>query len=436
MTTGLVANHEEALAFLDSRIGHGIRPGIQRIRDLLELMTDPQQAYPAIHVAGTNGKTTTVWMIDALLGCHGLRVGSYTSPHLERIEDRYRISGAALEPDEFVTAVADVAPFIEIYEARSGESVTYFEASVAIAFQAFAAAGIDAAVVEVGLGGRYDATNVLDAGVCVITGIALDHTSILGETLGEIAAEKAAIIPPGSVVVTGPLPAAAEGAVTARVAEQNATWHRAGAAFTVRTAARALGGWSASIDGIHGAYEDLFLPLHGRHQVDHLATAIAACEAFFGEALDDEAVRAAVAEMTAPGRIEVVERRPLIILDGSHNVEGLEGLAATLQQEFVEAERTLVVGFRGGRDSAELLAPLAGLFTTVIVTAADDELAVDVDAIAAAAGTVLDADRILTATPVPQAVTEALHLAGEEDIVVVAGSLYVVGEARTRLRSS
>ena len=433
MSPELIETYEQAVAFLDARIGHGIRPGLDRIRTVLDLMTDPQESYPSIHVAGTNGKTTTVWMIEALLDEHQLHVGSYTSPHLERVEDRFRMSGRQFAPDELVAAVADVAPFIEIHEDRTGDAVTYFETTVAVAFQAFAADGVDAAVVEVGLGGRLDATNVLDADVSVVTGISLDHTAILGTTIGEIAAEKVAILKQGGLLVTGRLPAAAEGAMTARVAETGATWRRFDDDFAVREATLGVGGWSASIQGLEDRYDDLWLPLHGRHQVDNLATAIAATEAFFGHALDVEAVHRAVARQAAPGRIEVVGRQPLVLIDGSHNVEGLDGLALAVRDEFPEAVRHLVVGFRGDRDIAELLGVLEGLFDTVYATAANDPLAVDAATVATAARSALGDVRVEVVTPVAQAVTEALHDAGEEDVVVIAGSLYVAGEARTRL---
>ena len=434
MTPALIATYDEAVAFLNARIGHGMRPGLERICQVLDLMTDPQDSYPTVHVAGTNGKTTTVWMIEALMEAHQLRVGSYTSPHLESIEDRFRVLGGQFDHAAFAAAVADVAPFIEIYEERTGDSVTYFESTVAIAFQAFAASGVDAAIVEVGLGGRLDATNVLDADVSVLTGIALDHTTILGDSLAEIAAEKAAIVKKAGVLITGPLPAATEGAVTARVAGEGATWHRAGEAFHVGDVVQGVGGWSLSIDGIEGRYPDLWLPLHGRHQVDHFGTAIAATEAFFGHELDQDGVESALSGLRAPGRIEVVGRRPLVLLDGAHNAEGLMGLAEALRAEFPTADRHLVTGFRGPREVAELLESLDGLFDTVYATAAHDPLAADAETVAAAARTAFPKARVEVVTPVAQAVTEALHGADEGDIVVVAGSIYVAGEARMRLR--
>jgi dihydrofolate synthase/folylpolyglutamate synthase len=431
---GLVETYEQALAFLDARIGRGVDPGLDRIRGAMELMTSPHEAYPVIHVAGTNGKTTVTRMIERILGGVGMRVGTYTSPHLQAIEDRFTFNAEPFTPERFTTAIADVAPFIEIYEQQHGTTLTYFEVTVAVALQAFAAEGIDVAVVEVGLGGRLDATNVVTGEVSIVTSIGLDHTDQLGNTLAEIATEKVAILDPGKQLVTGPLPAAAEGAITARVAETGATWSMTGREFSVIEASPAVGGWQATIEGIYDTYEGLYLPLHGRHQVDNLATAIAACERFFGKALDLELLQGAVGRIASAGRIEVVSHRPLVILDGSHNLQGLEALATTLVEEFLDATRILVVAMRGNRDVAEVLAPLAGLFDRVIVTAADDPHAIDPDVIAEAVVQAFGPDVLVEVEhPAVQALTEALSHAGEDDMVVVTGSLYLVGEVRDRL---
>ena len=433
MTFSLITTYEEAVAFLDARIGHGMRPGLDRIREVLALMTDPQDAYPAIHVAGTNGKTTVVWMIESILEAHQLRVGSYTSPHLESIEERFRILGGQLDRSDFSVAVADVAPFIEVYEGRMGDTVTYFETTVAVAFQAFAAAGVNVAVIEVGLGGRLDATNVLKADVSAVTGIALDHTAILGSSLGEIAAEKVAIVKKGGVLVTGTLPSVAKEEVAARVISEGVTWYRAGEEFRVRDVFQNAGGWCVSIDGIEGCYPDLQLPLRGRHQVDHLGTAIAVSEAFFGHKLDQGAIERAMTTLRVPGRVEVLGRYPTVLVDGAHNAEGLAGLANVLRDEFPAASRHLITGFRGARDATALLKPFVGLFETVYATAAHDPLAVNAEDVAIAARTALPGATVEVVMPVARAVTEAIEVAGGDDIVVVAGSLYVVGEARAQL---
>jgi dihydrofolate synthase/folylpolyglutamate synthase len=434
LSRSLITTYDEAVAFLDARIGRGVDPGLDRIRGAMELMTSPQESYPVVHVAGTNGKTTVTRMIERLLDTVGMRVGSYVSPHLERIEDRYRLSAAGFSPERFTEAIADVAPFIEMFEERGDTTLTYFEVTVAAALQAFAADGVDVAVVEVGLGGRLDATNVVDADVAVVTSIGMDHMEYLGSTLAEIAAEKVAILGEGSHLVTGPLPAAAEGAMTARVAETASTWSMTGRDFRVAEATRAVGGWQASIDGIYDTYDDLFLALHGRHQVDNLATAIAAAERLFGDALDTELVRGAVARMASPGRLEVVSRRPLVLIDGAHNRQGMDALATAIVDEFPETDRILILAMRGERDVADVLEPLAGLFGRVIATAADDPMAVVPDVLARGARTAFGEDVIVeTELPAAQALTEALALAGEDDMVVVAGSLYLVGELRHRI---
>jgi dihydrofolate synthase/folylpolyglutamate synthase len=433
---GLITDYAAATAFLDARIGSGVKPGLERIVGLLDLMASPQEAAPVIHVAGTNGKTTTVGMISTLVHSLGLRAGTFVSPHLHHVEERFTISGETLDRESFTTAVADVVPFVDIYETNSGETVTYFEATAAVAFQAFAAAGVDVAIVEVGLGGRLDATNVVNADVSVITGIDIDHTAFLGSTISEIAGEKAGIVKEGGTLVSGPLPPAAEGAITARVENMGATWYRSRADFRVEDASIAVGGWHGDIHGIYENYDDLFLPMHGRHQLDHLATAVAACEVFLGRALGADDVRTAAALMASPGRIEVMSRGPLVVLDGAHNAQGMEGLAEALAAEFPDVPWLLVFGARGERDLAPLLEPLRGLVAEVIATAAADEQAIAPDAIATAVTEVFGADLpVEIVVPVAQAITEAMDRVDDAGAVVIAGSLYVAGEARRRWQS-
>ena len=305
-----IATRADAEAFLDSRIGQGVQPGLERISGLMAYLGDPQETYPSIHIAGTNGKTTVARMVQQILGAHGLATGGFTSPHLDTIEDRYMLHGARIDEEAFTNAVRDLAWFVEGYERGSGTPVTYFEVTAALAFSLFAELPVDVAIVEVGLGGRLDATNVLDADVSVITGIDMDHTEFLGDTIGAIAAEKAAIVKDGGTVVTGLLPGDALEAVEDRVAQVEATWVRRGRDFDVAEALVGVGGWQCSIAGVFGEYDELFLPIHGRHQVDNLATAIATAEMFLGRELDHELLLIAVASMRSPGRIEVVGRRP------------------------------------------------------------------------------------------------------------------------------
>jgi len=427
-----IETREDAEAFLDERIGQGVKPGLERITGLVGFMGDPHLDYPVIQVAGTNGKTTVTRLVADILGAHGIRTGTFTSPHLHRVEERFSVDGTPVSAEEFTQAVADIAWFVAEYERRSGSGVTYFEVTAALAFSVFAGVALDVAIVEVGMGGRWDATSVVDANVAVITGIALDHVEFLGETIGEITGEKAAIIGDASTVVTGPLPAAAEGAITARVEEAQAQWYRSGDGFAVADATIAVGGWVVDIDGIYASYNDLYLPIHGRHQVDNLATAVATAEVFLGRALDPDALRTALGATAQPGRIEVVHHRPLVVVDGSHNAQGIEGLAATLEDEFPDAEWQIVVGIRGRRSPAEILEPLGGFVAHLWATAADDPGAVDPDLIAAAAGEVLGCEYTVV-DGVPEAVAAAMDAAGSDGSVVVTGSLYVAGEARAAL---
>lgn len=425
-------DYEAAVAFLDRRIGYGIRPGLERIQHLLGLMGDPHLSYPVIHVAGTNGKTTVVRMISDILGAHGLFTGSFTSPHLHRIEDRYAIGGTSFGPTHLARAVEDIAPFVMIQEEQVGETPTYFELTAAVGFAAFAVDAVDVAVIEVGLGGRWDATNVVNADVSVITGIALDHTSYLGDTQKEIAAEKAAIVKDGGTLVTGPVIDEAAMSVAAQVAETSAAWHRSGPDFQVTDAVRDERGWVVTIEGIHGRYEDLVLGIHGRHQTVHLATAIAACEAFLDRALDPNAVREAAATVRSPGRLEEAGLSPTILIDGAHNEESFAGLALSLDEEFAEEQWVLVIGVRGDRDIGALVAPLRGNVSRVIATQAVDHMAVPAAAVATAVGESLGVP-VDTVEPVSAAVDAAVASVGDAEGVLVAGSLYVVGEARHAL---
>ena len=432
--SSLITTYDQAVAFLDARIGQGVKPGLDRIVGLLELMTNPHEGYSIVHVGGTNGKTTAVRMIRALLEGHGLRVGSFTSPHLRAIEERFYVAGSELSRQGFVEAVADVAPFVELYEKAEDTTITYFEATAALAFQAFGAAGVDVAVVEVGLGGRLDATNVVNADISVVTGIALDHMSYLGSTIGKIAGEKAGILKDGGILVTGPLPAAAEGAFTAKVAETGSGWHRFGSDFEAEDPVPAIGGWQTDLQGLFGRYDDIYVPLHGRHQVDHLATAVAACELFYSQPLSEEVVRSAAAGLTSPGRIDVVGRMPLIVVDGAHNEQGIEGLAEALLGEFPPNDWVLVAGVRGDRDLVKLFGPLRGIIGRVIATQPNDPAAVHAAEVAKAATEVFGEDvPVEVFVPVAQAITEAIGRIDETGSIIVTGSLYVVGEALTRL---
>jgi dihydrofolate synthase/folylpolyglutamate synthase len=424
-----IKTRDQAEAFLDARIGHGVKPGLERISGLLEFMGDPQLAYPSIHVAGTNGKTTVSRMLQQVLGAHGLATGGFTSPHLHRIEERFTLHGVTVDPNDFTDAVADIAWFVEAYEQQADTSITYFEVTAALAFSIFATAAVDVAVVEVGLGGRLDATNVLDSAVAVITGIDIDHTEFLGDEIDQIAREKAAILGHRGVLVTGPLGAEEHDAIAERVTETSANWVRTDTDFAVVDADVAVGGWRCTIEGVYGRYSDLYLPIHGRHQVDHLATAIAVSEMFLGRELDHDSLEVAVQSITAPGRIEVIGHRPLVIVDGAHNVQGFRGLADTLVTEFPAMQWNLVLGVRGERDVKELVAPLRGLVGAVFATIADDQAAISAELVAESAFESLAVPTV-TSTSSGDAFGQAMESAGEDGGVVVAGSIYLVGDLR------
>jgi len=428
----LIRSRDDAESFLNERIGRGVQPGLDRITGLLAFMDDPHLAYPSVHIAGTNGKTTVSRMIQQILGSHGLATGGFTSPHLDRVEQRFSIHGVSLDPHDFTDAVRDIAWFVTGFEELSGDLVTYFEVTAALAFSIFATATIDVAVVEVGLGGRLDATNVIDAAVSVVTGVDIDHTEYLGDTIELIAAEKVAILKHEGTLVTGPLPEQALEAVSARVAETSANWVKSDEAFSVQDATIGVGGWQLTVNGVFGEYHDLFLPLHGRHQVEHLATSIATAEMLLGRALDSDLLQIAVAATTAPGRLEVVSRHPVVVLDGAHNRQGFEGLGATLEGEFPTMPWNLVLGARGARSIEALIQPLKGLVEAVFACAADDASSVSPDDVAAGARRALGIPAT-TYSDVPSALMAATTAAGSDGGVVVAGSLYVVGEARRTL---
>ncbi len=425
-------DYEAAVAFLERRVDDGIRPGLERIERLLSLMEDPHRSYPVIHVAGTNGKTTVVRMVADILGAHGLFTGTFTSPHLHRVEDRYALGGTTFGKTHLARAVEDVAPFVMMQEEQFDESPTYFELTAAVGLGAFAVDAVDVAVVEVGLGGRLDATNVVEAEVSVITGIAIDHVSYLGDTHAQIAAEKAAILKDSGTLVTGPLDDEAAAAVTDRVSATGATWHRAPGDFRAVAGDRDERGRLVTVEGLYDVYEDLVLGIHGRHQATHLATAVAAAEAFFGRRLDENAVREAAATVRSPGRLEVAGLNPTVLIDGAHNAEGFRGLAATLEEEFSEDEWVLVLGVRGDRDVASLVAPLRGKVTRVVATEANDRLAIPAAQVAADAGEELGVEAEMI-VPVAEAVETAIGSAELGVGVLVAGSLHVAGAARHEL---
>lgn len=426
----MIETYDEAVAYLDSHIGHGIRPGLSRTTEVLDMMGNPHQDYPVVLVTGSNGKTSTTRMISSMLTAHGLRVGTFTSPHLERIEERFGMDNDPATTEDFVQAVADVAVFADLYKARSGDSLTYFEVTTVLAYAFFAAQAIDVAVVEVGMGGRLDATNVADADVAVITGISLEHTDVLGETFGEIASEKVGITRPGAVLIEGPLPAEARAVVVAHCSDNDVRRVTFGIDLNIGEFAPAVGGWLVTIEGAFASYPDLFLPLHGEHQLTNLTVAIGAVEAFFDRALVVDAVEEALAGLTVPGRLETVSVEPLIVIDGAHNPEGMEAAAAALDA-FGSRDWVVIFGAMGDKDVASMVVPLGSFASHVITTAVDHARAADPVALADLVRAIIDCPVDVTSST-----AEALDLArqhtGEYGAILVLGSLYLAGEIRSR----
>lgn len=429
---------EKALA---GRFPHRMLPDLDRMRDLVDLLGHPERSFPAIHITGTNGKTSTARMIDALLRAFGLRPGRYTSPHMESVTERISLDGRPASPEVFTRAYDDVIPYVEMVDTRHPEQVTFFELLTAMAFAAFADAPVDVGVVEVGMGGTWDATNVLDANVSVITPVSLDHRE-LGDRVEAVAAEKAGIIRPDSLVVLAQQSLPAAETLLRRAAEVGATVAREGLEFGVVARRVAVGGQMLTLRGLGGTYEEVFLPLHGAHQAHNAAVALAAVEAFLGGGrgrLDAEPVLAGFAQADSPGRLEIVRRSPSIILDGAHNVAGAQALAEAISEAFGFDPLVGVVGMLGDKDAAGILAALEPVLHDIVVTQSTSPRAMSADDLAAIAVEIFDADRVEVAPRLDDALDAGVRLAEEEgDLggagVLVTGSLVTVGEARYLLR--
>ena len=400
-------------------------PTLARIQELTLLMGSPQLDFASVHLTGTNGKTSTARITAAILQAAGNKVGTYTSPNLERINDRMTVDGEEVTDerfDELLRTVRTVEPHLSA-------PPSYFEILTAAAFYWFCDEAVDVAVVEVGLGGTWDATNILDAEVAVITNIAIDHVEYLGPTREGIAREKAGIITPMTSVVLGETDPELIGIFEAREPQHLVLRERD---FGVRSNRLAVGGRLIDITTPTTSYHDVFLSLHGAHQADNAAAALAAAELFIGEVLPDVVVRAALATVTSPGRLEVVGRQPFVVLDGAHNVAGAESLRAALADDFLPAPRTMVVGFLNEKDPKEMLSAL-GIDDVrhLIACRAPSPRACDPAVIAQAAADLgLDSDQIQIAETVSEAIGMALMETPDDGQIVITGSLYVVGEAR------
>ncbi|MFY1624529.1 bifunctional folylpolyglutamate synthase/dihydrofolate synthase [Micromonospora sp. WMMD723] len=418
---------------------------LDRIEALLDLLGSPQRAYPSIHLTGTNGKTSTARMIDSLLRAFGLHTGRYTSPHLETVRERISLDGEPVDEARFVATYREVKPLADLVDQRSAEPLTYFDLTTALAFATFADAPVDVAVVEVGLGGAEDSTNVLQAGVAVLTPIGLDHTEWLGDTLEDIALHKAGIIHSGATVVAAAQEEEAARPILERCAEVGATVAREGAEFGVLRRAVAVGGQVLTLQGLGGVYDEVFLPLHGAHQAQNAAVALAAVEAFLGAGakrqLDVEAVREGFAATSSPGRLEKVRNAPTVLLDGAHNPHGMAATVTALQEEFAFSKLVGVLAVLGDKDAAGLLELLEPVLDSLVVTRNSSPRAMPVEELAELAREVFGPDRVQVADSMPDAI-EAAVAEAEYDVpgelagvgVLVTGSVVTVADARRLLK--
>ncbi len=423
----------DALAYLDEhasyeKTGRITSPSIEPISRLCSAMGDPHLAMPVIHVTGTNGKGSTTQMITRLLMSRGLTVGTYTSPHLERINERIRRNAEPITDEELAEQIAGIADI----EAITGVRPTYFEAVTAAAFRYFADVAVDVAVIEVGMLGRWDATNVVDAQVAVVTNIALDHTEFAGPALADIAREKAGIIKPGSAVVVGETD---PDLFEIFKAEGGATYLLRGEDFDVADNALAVGGRALDLRTPTTIYHDVFVPLHGSYQGDNAVVALTAVEAFFAAPLENDIVHEGFANVEMPGRFEVLGVQPLAIIDGAHNPPGADVCAEVFFGDFhPEGRRILVVGTL--RNPAEMLAALrADEFDVVHACTAPSPRGVDGRDVAARARA-MGCDEVFVHDSVQAACAAAMRGADADDAILAAGSIYVAGAARSALRRS
>ena len=431
----------EALAWLDDHVnletGVGFTPErkrgaptLDRIRELTALLGTPQLEYPAVHVTGTNGKGSTARMIASLFEASGRSTGLTTSPHLEHVNERIVWNDEPIGDDELARVLTQIAAVEEFLT----ESPSYFEIMIAAAFTYFADVAVDVAVVEVGMGGSWDATNVIDAPVVVVTNVELDHTEYLGETRAAIAADKAGIVTPESTLILGESDPELRAIFAARNAERTLVRDED---FGVVTGHIAHGGRLLTLRTSRAQYEDVFVPLHGAHQADNAALALTAVEAAIGHVLDEDIVHEGFARVESPGRLEVVGTQPLVVLDGAHNVAGVRALRTALAEEFPDSPRALVIGLMREKDATEMLTALdVGSVDRLVCSTPPTPRGMDAQAVADAAIALgVDPDRIDVQRDIAAAVTHALDVTEAGGQILITGSLYLVGAARAAMRA-
>ena len=424
-----------------------LEPSLDRIRALCDLLGDPQRSAPVIHLTGTNGKTSTARMTDSLLRGLGLRTGRFTSPHVESMRERICVDGEPLTEERFAEVFAEVAPYAEVVDRSGPHPVSFFEMVTAMAFAAFADAPVDVVILEVGMGGSWDATNVADAAVAVVTPIAVDHADYLGASPEEIAAEKSGVLKPGSFAVLAQQPVEVAEVLLRRAVDVEATVAREGMEFGVTDRRAGVGGQMATLQGLAGEYADVFVPLHGAHQAHNAVYALAAVEALRGgeEALDVDVVREAFGQTDSPARLEVVRRSPTVLVDAAHNPHGAQAAADAVQEAFAFSPLVGVLGVMGDKDVEGMLDVLEPVLATVVCSQNSTPRAMPAEALGELARGVFGPDRVVVRPRLDDAIDAAVGLAEEGGMhgealgsggVLVTGSVITAGEARTLLRAN
>jgi dihydrofolate synthase/folylpolyglutamate synthase len=422
---------------------HDLVPSLDRIAAVTELLGDPQQSFRVVHVSGTNGKTSTTRLIERLLREHGVRTGRFVSPHLNDVRERICIDGEPLSPQRFTEVYGEVLPYLELVDKRSAERgeprLTFFEVLVALAYAAFADTPVDVAVIEVGMGGAWDATNVADGEVAVLTPVALDHQRFLGSDVESIAAEKAGIIKPGAVAVLAQQPVEVAEIFLRRAADVGATVAREGLEFGVLQRSVAVGGQQLTLQGLGGEYDEIFLPLHGAYQAHNAACALAAVEAFLGrgEELDADIVRAAFADVESPGRLEVVRRGPLVLVDAAHNPAGAAAVAEAVEESFGFSRLIGLVAVLADKDAEGILDALEPVLDHVVVTRTSSPRSLVASDLGELAEEIFGEDRVTVAERLDEGLDRAIGLAEEGGQVgggvLATGSVTMAADVRLLL---
>lgn len=418
-----------------------IQPTLDRILALTDALGSPQYSYPTIHLAGTNGKTSTARMIDQLLSHLGYRVGRYTSPHLESFTERISIKGEPITAENLIATYKDIELYLDLIDARQPHPLSYFEVLTALAFVAFAEYPVDIAVMEAGMGGEWDATNVVASEVAVMTPIGLDHMEYLGNTLEKIAQTKAGIFKPESnVVLAAQTPEVAK-VLLSQAAKVSANIFREGVEFSVKKRVLAVGGQLITFQGVASEISDVFLPLYGDHQANNAAVALAAVEVFAKVKLDDELVREAFSKVKSPGRCEIAFKDPLVIIDAGHNPHGISALTKTIKSEFDFESVIAVVGVLADKDVDGMLRELVAMADFIVITQNQSPRAMAADKLAALAAAHFSSAQIEVISDIKIALRFAVdkaNLANQVgdgvNAVVVTGSVLTAGEARVILR--